>query len=391
MGENMTFDFEAVDRSGTYTTKYEDAVLKFGTDDLLPLWVADMDLASPPCVQEALQKRAAHPVYGYTVYPPRYYEAIAAWYARRYGWQIEKEWIVPCYGVVPSMNFAIEAFSKKREGIIVQTPIYPPFVSSVKHRKRKVLENALRYRNGHYEIDFDDFEAKAKEASLFLLCSPHNPTGRAWSDAELERLIAICVQNDVLIIADEIHADIVYEKVHCSIGSFEAALQHCVVLHAPSKTFNVAGLNTSFAVIPNDSVRRAYRLEQDRSGITNGNPFGIEALMAAYEAGDAWLEALKAHLSGNMAFVREYLDTHNLPIVPVKSEATFLMWLDCSSMAFSQKALVDFFVYKAKLGLNDGESFGENGRGFMRLNVGTSRKVLEQAMSRLSRAWKERG
>ncbi len=391
MGENMTFDFEAVDRSGTYTTKYEDAVLKFGTDDLLPLWVADMDLASPPCVQEALQKRAAHPVYGYTVYPPRYYEAIAAWYARRYGWQIEKEWIVPCYGVVPSMNFAIEAFSKKREGIIVQTPIYPPFVSSVKHRKRKVLENALRYRNGHYEIDFDDFEAKAKEASLFLLCSPHNPTGRAWSDAELERLIAICVQNDVLIIADEIHADIVYEKVHRSIGSFEAALQHCVVLHAPSKTFNVAGLNTSFAVIPNDSVRRAYRLEQDRSGITNGNPFGIEALMAAYEAGDAWLEALKAHLSGNMAFVREYLDTHNLPIVPVKSEATFLMWLDCSSMAFSQKALVDFFVYKAKLGLNDGESFGENGRGFMRLNVGTSRKVLEQAMSRLSRAWKERG
>ena len=387
----MTFDFEAVDRSGTYTTKYEDAVLKFGTDDLLPLWVADMDLASPPCVQEALQKRAAHPVYGYTVYPPRYFEAIVAWYARRYGWQIEKEWIVPCYGVVPSMNFAIEAFSKEGDGIIVQTPIYPPFVSSVKHRKRKVLENALRYRNGHYEIDFDDFEAKAKEASLFLLCSPHNPTGRAWSDAELERLIAICVQNDVLIIADEIHADIVYEKVHCSIGSFEAALQHCVVLHAPSKTFNVAGLNTSFAVIPNDSVRRAYRLEQDRSGITNGNPFGIEALMAAYEAGDAWLEALKAHLSGNMAFVREYLDTHNLPIVPVKSEATFLMWLDCSSMALSQKALVDFFVYKAKLGLNDGESFGENGRGFMRLNVGTSRKVLEQAMSRLSRAWKERG
>ncbi len=387
----MTFDFEAVDRSGTYTTKYEDAVLKFGTDDLLPLWVADMDLASPPCVQEALQKRAAHPVYGYTVYPPRYFEAIVAWYARRYGWQIEKEWIVPCYGVVPSMNFAIEAFSKKGEGIIVQTPIYPPFVSSVKHRKRKVLENALRYRNGHYEIDFDDFEAKAKEASLFLLCSPHNPTGRAWSDAELERLIAICVQNDVLIIADEIHADIVYEKVHRSIGSFEAALQHCVVLHAPSKTFNVAGLNTSFAVIPNDSVRRAYRLEQDRSGITNGNPFGIEALMAAYEAGDAWLEPLKAHLSGNMAFVREYLDTHNLPIVPVKSEATFLMWLDCSSMALSQKALVDFFVYKAKLGLNDGESFGENGRGFMRLNVGTSRKVLEQAMSRLSRAWKERG
>ncbi len=391
MGETMTFDFEAVDRSGTYTTKYDDAVLKFGTDDLLPLWVADMDIASPPCVQEALQKRAVHPVYGYTVYPERYYEAIVSWYARRYRWQIEKEWIVPCYGVVPSMNFAIEAFSKEGDGIIVQTPIYPPFISSVKHRKRKVLENALLYKDGHYEIDFGDFETKAKEANLFLLCSPHNPTGRAWSDTELEQLVTLCVKNGVLIIADEIHADIVYEKMHRSVGSFEAAAQHCVVLHAPSKTFNVAGLNTSFAIIPNDSIRRAYRLEQNRSGITNGNPFGIEALMAAYEAGDAWLEALKVHLSGNIAFVRAYLKVHKLPVVPVESEATFLMWLDCSHMGLSQKALVDFFVYKAKLGLNDGVSFGANGKGFMRLNVGTSRKVLEQAMSRLSRAWKERG
>ncbi len=386
----MRFDFEAVERSGTYTTKYDDAVLKFGTADLLPLWVADMDLASPPCVQEALQKRAAHPVYGYTVYPERYYEAIAAWYARRYGWQIEKEWIVPGYGVVPSMNFAIEAFSNKGEGIIVQTPIYPPFVSSVKHRKRRVLENALLYQNGHYEIDFADFEAKAKEANLFLLCSPHNPTGRAWSDAELERLIAICVQNDVLIVADEIHADIVYEKVHRSVGSFKAAAQRCVMLHAPSKTFNVAGLNTSFAVIPNARVRRAYRLEQDRSGITNGNPFGIEALMAAYEAGDTWLEALKIHLAGNIAFVKAYLREHNLPIVPVKSEATFLMWLDCSQMGLSQEALVDFFIHKAKLGLNDGVSFGKKGEGFMRLNVGTSRAVLENAMARLYNAWKEK-
>jgi len=391
MGEAMTFNFEAIDRMGTYSTKYGDAVLKFGTDDLLPLWVADMDLASPPCVQEALQKRAAHPVYGYTVYPERYYEAIVSWYVRRYGWQIEKEWIVPCYGVVPSMNFAIEAFSEKGDGIIVQTPIYPPFVSSVKHRKRRVLENALLYRNGHYELDFADFETKAKEASLFLLCSPHNPTGRTWSDAELERLIAICVKNDVRIVADEIHADIVYDGVHRSVGSFEAAAQHCAVLHAPSKTFNVAGLNTSFAVIPNTRMRRAYRLEQDRSGITNGNLFGIEALMAAYEAGDAWLEALKVHLAGNITFVNAYLRKHNLPIVPVKSEATFLMWLDCSYMGLSQKALVDFFVYKAKLGLNDGVSFGKNGEGFMRLNIGTSREVLAKAMESLFRAWKERG
>ncbi|MCF6206976.1 MAG: PatB family C-S lyase [Sulfurovum sp.] len=385
----MSFDFEAVDRSGTYTTKYDDAILKFGTDDLLPLWVADMDLASPPCVQEALQRRAAHPVYGYTTYPERYYEAIVKWYETQYGWKIEREWIVPCYGVVPSMNFAIEALSNKGEGIIVQTPIYPPFFSSVKHRKRKVLENPLLYVNGRYEIDFADFEAKAKEASLFLFCSPHNPTGRAWSDAELDQLIAICVRYGVKIVADEIHADIVYGRTHRSLGSFEAAKKQCVVLHAPSKTFNIAGLNTSFAVIPDGRIRRAYKAEQDRSGITNGNPFGIEALMAAYEDGSAWLEALKKHLQGNIAYVNTFLQKHALPVKSVPTEATFLMWLDCTHMGLSQEALVDFFIKNAKLGLNDGAGFGSGGEGFMRLNVGTSRSVIEEAMERLLHACKE--
>jgi cystathionine beta-lyase len=385
----MSFDFEAVDRSDTYTTKYEDAAMKFGTDDLLPLWVADMDLASPPCVREALSARAAHPVYGYTVYPERYYEAIEKWYATRYDWQIRREWIVPCYGVVPSMNFAIEAFSKKGEGIIVQTPIYPPFVSSVRHRKRRVLDNTLYYENGRYHIDFEDFEQKAQEASLFLLCSPHNPTGRAWSKRELEQLIDICVKHDVRIVADEIHADIIYSGVYRSIGSFEKAHKYCMVLHAPSKTFNVAGLNTSFAIIPDSRIRRAYKLEQDRSGITNGNPFGIEALMRAYEEGEAWLEALKKHLSGNIAYVRQFLRTRALPIVPVESEATFLLWLDCRGMGMDQDALKQFFYVKAKLGLNDGMDFGKSGEGFMRLNVGTSLAVIQEAMERLLAAYKE--
>ena len=381
--------FEAVDRSGTYTTKYEDAVKKFGTDDLLPLWVADMDLASPPCVVEALTKRAEHPLYGYTVYPERYYEAIEAWYAKAYGWQIEREWIVPCYGVVPSMNFAIEAFTNKGDGILVQTPIYPPFVSSVKHRKRKVLENTLLYRNGKYEIDFTDLEAKAKEAKLFLLCSPHNPTGRAWDITELERIIDICVAHDVKIVSDEIHADMVYKKQHHALGSFEKIQKHCVILNAPSKTFNVAGLNTSFAVIPDAHLRRAYRLEQDRSGITNGNPFGIEALISAYEEGEEWLKELKTYLKGNIDFVKHYLEEHGIPIVPVETEATFLMWLDCRRMGMAHEDLVQFFIQKAGLGLNDGKSFGECGEGFMRLNIATSREVLHEAMQRLGKAYRE--
>lgn len=381
--------FEYVDRSGTYATKYDDAVRKFGTDDLLPLWVADMDLASPVCVQDALIKRAKHPLYGYTVYPERYYDAIASWYAKRYGWEIEKEWIVPCYGVVPSINFAIEAYTKKGDGILVQTPIYPPFISSVKHRRRQVLENVLRYENGRYVIDFSDFERKAKEAKLFLLCSPHNPTGRAWDTPELEKMIAVCLQNDVLIVSDEIHADIVYEKEHHVLGNFEKIKKHCVIFNAPSKSFNVAGLNTSFAVIPDARLRRAYRLEQNRSGITNGNPFGIEALMAAYESGGEWLEALKKHLQGNIDFVKAFLKKNQLPIVAVETEATFLMWLDCRAMGMPHEKLVQFFIERAKLGLNDGESFGECGKGFMRLNIATSREVLKEAMQRVERAYGE--
>jgi len=375
--------FKAINRENTYTTKYDGAKKKFGTDDLLPLWVADMDVASPQCVQEALQKRALHPIYGYTNYPKNYYVSIQNWMQKRFGWQIKQEWIVPCYGVVPSLNFAISAYSDEGDGVIVQTPLYPPFVSSIKNRNRNVLENALVYVHGKYSIDFEDFENKAKQAKLFLLCSPHNPTSRAWDKKELERIVDICVSHDVLIISDEIHADVVYEKTHHAIGSFEKTMQHCVVLNAPSKTFNIAGLNTSYAIIPNQKIREAYIVAQNRSGITNGNPFGIEALIAAYSYGEDWLEALKKHLQSNIVYVTTFLEKEKIPIVPIKTEATFLMWLDCKGLAMNQKELVDFFVFKAKLGLNNGIDFGYLGEGFMRLNIGTSREVLEVAMQRL--------
>ncbi|RRS30230.1 MAG: aminotransferase [Epsilonproteobacteria bacterium (ex Lamellibrachia satsuma)] len=385
-----TIMFKAIDRSGTYTVKFDEAMKKFGTDDLLPLWVADMDLASPLCVQEAMQKRAAHPLYGYTVYPDRYFEAIVGWVKKRFAWEVKREWIVPCYGVVPSINFAIEAYSKKGDGILIQTPLYPPFASSVRHRNRKLLDNTLVYEDGVYSIDFEDFEQKAKEASLFLLCSPHNPTGRVWHKDELERIIDICIVHNVLIVSDEIHADIVYDKIHHIIGSFEAIHDRCVILNAPSKTFNVAGLNTSYAIIPDDGLRRRYIVEQNRSGITNGNPFGIEALISAYEDGESWLEELKKYLKGNMVYVRSFLDAHSFPIRAVPVEATFLMWLDCKGMGLIQEELVDFFVYQAKLGLNDGLSFGKAGEGFMRLNAGTSREVLEDALQRLLLAYEGR-
>lgn len=383
-------NFEALDREGTYTVKFDGAKQKFGTDDLLPLWVADMDLASPLCVQEALQKRALHPIYGYTVYPMRYYESIVVWMQKRYEFKIEKEWIVPCYGVVPSLGFAISAFSQEGDSILIQTPLYPPFASSIKHKNRKVLDNTLLYQNGQYGVDFDDFEAKVSKAKLFLLCSPHNPTGRVWRKKELEKMIALCLRYDVLIIADEIHADIVYESVHHTLGAFDQIARRCVVLNAPSKSFNIAGLNTSYAIIPDSKLRHAYEVEQSKSGITNGNPFGIEALMAAYENGDVWLEALKQHLRENIAYVQSFLVEYTLPIVPVPTEATYLIWLDCKGLGLGQEELVDFFIKKAKVGLNDGVSFGKAGEGFMRLNIGTSRKVLQEAMMRIYNAYKDK-
>ncbi len=383
-------NFEAIDRVGTYTTKLDDAIKKFGTDDLMPLWVADMDLASPLCVQKALQERAKHPLYGYTVYPERYYKVIKQWMEKRFDWKIKTKWIVPCYGVVPSMNFAIEAYTKKGDGIMIQTPVYPPFASSVKHRKRKLLDNTLVYEKGKYKIDFKDFETKAKEAKLFLLCSPHNPTGRVWDEEELEKIIEICTENDIIIVSDEIHADVVYKKTHHILGSFEKEQNRCVILNAPSKTFNIAGLNTSYAIIPDEKLRRRYKVEQDRSGISNGNPFGIEALMAAYEEGAEWLESLKEYLFANIAYVNEFIKINKLPIKTVKTEATFLIWLDCSKMGLTHEKMVEFFVHKAKLGLNDGMSFGKTGDGFMRLNVGTSKEVLEVAMNRLLLAYKGR-
>lgn len=379
-----------MNRSGTYSVKLEDAQKKFGSDNLLPLWVADMDIASPECVQEALKMRASHPVYGYTVYPERYFRAIEKWYVKRFGWKIQKEWIVPAYGVVPSINFAIHAYSREGDGIIVQTPLYPPFAGSVRRQGRKVLDNTLHYENGRYLIDFEDFEAKAKEAKLFLLCSPHNPTGRVWDEKELEKLIDICLAHDVVIVSDEIHADIVYQKSHHVLGSFKQIADYCVILNAPSKTFNIAGLNTSYAIIPNEKLRKEYIREQNRSGITNGTPFGIEALIAAYEGGERWLESIKEMLKENIKYVETFIQMHALPIRVIRPEATFLVWLDCSGLQMSHGSLVDFFVYEAKLGLNDGLSFGKAGEGFMRLNIGTSKEVLEQAMQQLLRAYEEK-
>jgi len=377
-----------INREHTHAVKLEMATQKFGTDDLLPLWVADMDLASPLCVQEALIKRATHPIYGYTIYPDSYYEAIIAWMRDRFDWEVDREWITPCYGVVPSINFCVEALTQVGDGVIVQTPIYPPFLNSVHQHRRVLLENRLLYEDGNYRIDFEDFEAKAKEAKLFLLCSPHNPVGRVWDSDELERLVRICQENGVIIISDEIHSDIVYEKEH--IVTAKLSPNETILFNAPSKTFNIAGLNTSFAIIPNKKIRSRYNKRQRLSGFGDGNPFGIEALIAAYSDGEAWLVELKKHLQKNIHYVNNFIREHRLDIVPTKTEATFLIWLDCQALGYSDEELERFFIQDAKLGLNSGRSFGEAGSGFMRLNIATSITKVKEAMNRILQACEKR-
>ena len=382
-------DFDTpIGRLGTHSVKYDGRRDKFGTDDLLPLWVADMDLPTPECVTRKLSARAAHPVYGYTRYPERFFEAIANWLLARHGWPVRREWILPIPGVVPTLNLLVEALSEPGEAVLVQPPVYPPFLKLGKHHGRRLLQNPLTYRNGRYGIDLDDFRTKAREAKLFILCSPHNPVGRVWTKEELEAIATICLEEECLIVSDEIHADIVYTPHrHIPVATLSPeAAGITVTLNAPSKTFNIAGLNTAYAVIPDDTLRRRLQSSLRRYDLTMGNLFGIEALMAAYEEGEGWLMKLLGYLQGNIDFVTARLHDQIPAIIPVVPEATYLMWLDCRGLGMSDGALERFFVEKAKLGLNTGVSFGMGGEGFMRLNIACPRSTLQEAMKRLERA-----
>jgi len=375
-----------VDREGSCCSKWDGLESKFGRSDVLPLWVADMDFASPKSVQDALASRVAHPVYAYTIYDDEFYDSILRWYKESIGWEIKPEWIVPEHGVVISMNLAINEYSQEGDGVLVQTPIYPPFISSVKRNRRKLLENRLVQKDGKISIDFADFEQKAKDAKLFLLCSPHNPTTRSWSEDELQKMLDICIENSVIIVSDEIHSDLVFGKKHVPIASLKGASGCVLTLHAPSKTFNIAGLNTSYAIIENDSLRRRYNQMHKKAGLDNGNLFGIEALKAAYNDDREWIDALFLQIKQNYEYVKSFIDAKIPQISVYEHDATFLMWLDCKALGMDDDELERFFIEDAKLGLNSGYSFGEAGSGFMRLNIGTSAEILEVAMQRLYNA-----
>lgn len=383
----MDFD-QAVPRDGTNSVKHDGRAAYFGTTDVLPLWVADMDFPSPEAVTRALQQRAAHPVYGYTLYPESAYEALIAWLKKRHGWEVQREWIIMAPGVVPSLFASVMAFAKEGEGVIVQPPVYFPFFSAATTNRRRLIENPLRLAGDRYEIDFEHLERCAADgAKLMLFCSPHNPVGRVWSETELAELLRIARRHDITILADEIHADLVYPgERHIALATLANETDKVITAVAPSKTFNIPGLGLSCVIAPHAAHRHVIQQAFETLHVGNTNPFSIAAFEAAYRGGEAWLDSLLVYLQDNHNFVCGYV-ARNLPAIRViRSEGTYLLWLDCCNLGMSDVRLREFFVREAKVGMNPGTVFGKNSSGFMRLNIASPRHVLADALGRIKEA-----
>lgn len=386
----MKYDFEkTVPRDGMSTYKYSLCQNIFGRADVLPLWVADHDFAIPSCVSEAIRRRAEHDVYGYEVRGESFGKAVADWVRRRNGWEVEPEWVVFTPGVVAGLVFGINAFSKAGDSVVIQPPVYPPFARSVKDNGRVVLDNPLVQQGDGFVIDFDDLDRKLAGAKAILLCNPQNPTGRVFTREELLRIGELCIRHDVYIISDEIHSDlIIAPNKHIHIASLSPELaERTVTLIAPSKTFNLAGLASSVAIISDKKMRKMFRAEIDRIHVGMGNSFGNVALEAAYNCGDEWLDQFLEHLAGNIGYVRSFLAEHMPAIRSFRVEGTCLMWLDMSGLSMNSDGVKDFVVNKAGLGLNDGRDFGKEGERHMRMNIAAPRKVLQQAMTQLLDAY----
>lgn len=386
----MRYDFdEPVNRENTDSFKFDYTREYFGTSDLIPMWVADMDFRTPDFIMAAIRKRTEHEILGYSIRPDSFYEAIIDWYRQRQGWLIERDWILFSPGVVAALSMAVNAFTREGEKVVVQSPVYHPFFSVVRDNRREIVYNTLVEEEGYYRMDLDDLKQKIDPAiRLLLLCHPHNPVGRVWSPGELKALADLCLENNIIILSDEIHSDLVFlPHVHTPLSTLGSEIADITVTCiAASKTFNIAGLSTSAVVIANDGLRSRFSREIQKGHLHVGNIFGTIALETAYREGADWLEQLLAYLKGNAALLTEYTQT-NLPGIRVRSpEATYLAWLDMRNLGMKSRELRNFMTRKAKIGCNDGPSFGPGGTGYQRLNFACPRSTLKKALQQLEQA-----
>lgn len=387
----MPYEFnKIIDRRNTNSLKYDFAIERGRPKDVLPLWVADMDFQAPAEVLEALSQAVAHGIFGYTDVKKDYFETVHAWFLKHFGWDTKEEWLIKTPGVVFAIALAVKAFTQEGEGVLIQQPVYYPFEETIRLNKRNLVINELVYQAGVYSIDYEDFEHQIIEnkVKLFILCNPQNPVGRVWTAKELTRMGDICLKHNVLVVSDEIHCDFTYpgfqHTVFANIN--EAFGQNSITCTAPSKTFNLAGLQVSNIFIPNSALRNQFIAELDRSGYSQLNTLGLIACKAAYQYGEPWLRELRAYLYENLNFVREYLKEY-LPMVKlVEPEGTYLVWLDFSALQLSHKEMKELIMNKAKLWLDAGQMFGKSGYGFERINIACPRDILKQALDQLAHA-----
>lgn len=389
----MVYNFDQIiERHHTDCEKYDTMCEHHIPEDVLPLWVADMDFSACPEVLSALNARIAHGVFGYPKVGSAYKKAVQHWFSSRFSWNTQENWVVQTPGVVYALCTAIRSFTNEGDHVLIQPPVYPPFANSVLKNNRNLSTNPLVLKNDRYTIDFVDFENKIIQdnVKLFILCSPHNPVGRVWTKEELFRMGEICLRHHVLIVSDEIHADFVYKGYHSIFASVDPRFaENCIVCTSPSKTFNLAGLQLSNIFIPNSKLRKQFVSELEKEGYCEPNVMALIACQAAYEYGEEWLTQLKQYLSDNIAFVRQFLQEQLPELQLIEPEGTYLLWLDFRKLNMKDSELDHFLTHDAKLWLNSGAIFGKEGSGFQRVNIACPRSILKQAFCQLEQAYRK--
>ncbi|HOG31457.1 MAG TPA: MalY/PatB family protein [Candidatus Syntrophosphaera sp.] len=387
----MSYDFDRItNRRGSGCFKYDGLNMIYGRDDLISLWVADMDFPVAPAIMEALQKRLDHGIFGYNLRLPVFYDTVLNWVEKQYGYKADGDWMLSTPGVMPAVSLAVTVLTEPGDGVLIQTPVYRPFHNAALDQGRVLLTSPLLLRDGRYEIDFDDLESKLKGAKLFILCSPHNPVGRLWSEAELRKMGQLCRQHGVTVISDEIHADLVFDGAKAvSIAALDDFADITICCMSAAKSFNLAGLATSVVLVKNPSLRQPLASAIEEYHLFMGNSFGIEATIAAYRDSEVWLQALLTYLEGNRAFLLDAFESELPQLKMLKPEACYLAWIDFRALGLSDKAIADLLVNKARLALDPGLKFGDEGAGFQRLNFGCPRSVLAEAVDRLKKAISE--
>ncbi|WP_062109454.1 MalY/PatB family protein [Bacillus niameyensis] len=382
---------QSIDRKNTLSLKWDGMKPGFGDDELLAMWVADMDFRPPEKVIEVMRERVEHGIFGYTLIGDSTIEAITDWVRKQHNWEIKPEWLLFSPGVVPSIGMAIQAFTEVGDKVLLQSPVYTPFFNMIESNMREVVNSPLKIVNGRYEIDFVDFEEKLKSGvKLFLLCSPHNPGGRVWTKEELVKIVELCQKYEVVIASDEIHADIVHAPhQHIPLASIDQAYDDTVITFmAPSKTFNLAGLQASFMVIPNPEMRKKMTAIQKLQGFSQMNTFGVIAMEAAYRYGEDWLKDGISYIKENIDLVQKEIAEHLPELEVMAPEGTYLIWIDCRKTGLNDQEIRERLLKKGKLAVNFGQSYGDGGEGFIRLNVACPRSIVEEGLERLKVSFK---